>query len=519
MGDISRLGLDPERVREHATTLSQALAANLRPTFEIIDTCRRDNGGILLTPEVEARSEDPTAIASGFVAFVPAAGAASRYSQPFQGLIQALEKGDIAGIDQALDVLRSLGAASWPLPQLVATLVQDKSALKDLTSTDLLAVLRLLLLPKALMPGVTDGDSFLALKLLEHRGLPGLAGQVFITPPEMEHEFQQTIDDVKSQITADATNSQIELRTLFIPQGPALSTIRFHRDGSPFLNGDGRPSTVPAGHGALIEILPLVRDHFPDAHSVFIRNIDNVVGTKDEATAATYSFLHFHRSILNAVKGVRAALAKSDLKSAADAAKLLRCHIPASQGSLGAEAAAKIAAIDNAYMRSLWDIQARLFHGHVPDEISIKTLKLAYDRPVNTLGQVPNTGKDIGGTPCFVRVDNKQVKICIEVPHVSEQDKITFLSNPAKATHFNPVFAAAELIGEDDLPRLRQHDFWILSEKNYKGQPVVYFETVLYELLGNSHLANCVFVEVPRSVFNPHKSIQDAAGRARSHWF
>jgi hypothetical protein len=150
--------------------------------------------------------------------------------------------------------------------------------------------------------------------------------------------------------------------------------------------------------------------------------------------------------------------------------------------------------------------------------LTLDRLRRLYERPVTLLGQVPNTGKDVGGTPCFIRTGGGVDKVCVEVPHASEADLQTFLADPAKATHFNPVFVAAEITIDPDYYAARAGDFWLKSEKTYRGQRVMYFETVLYELLGNSALANCAFIAVPRFVFHPHKTLQDALGRSADSW-
>ncbi len=159
-----------------------------------------------------------------------------------------------------------------------------------------------------------------------------------------------------------------------------------------------------------------------------------------------------------------------------------------------------------------------MFHSDIPENPNIDALIKLYSRPVNTLGQVPNTGKDVGGTPCFVAIDRKKVKICVELPHASDSDKKRFFTNPEKATHFNPVFAAAEITTNPDFYHDQNNDFWLMAEKMYRGLPVIYYETVLYELIGNSALANATFVEVPRTVFNPHKSMTDAAAASIKDW-
>jgi hypothetical protein len=136
-------------------------------------------------------------------------------------------------------------------------------------------------------------------------------------------------------------------------------------------------------------------------------------------------------------------------------------------------------------------------------------LKHLFDRPLNALGQVPNNGKDVGGSPVRAVHENGEVSICLELPHASSEDRKNFLENPATATHFNPVFVAAELPEDNAVYDLEQCPFWILAEKNIRGTPVVYHEIVLYEVLGNSYTANVLFPEIPRRLFQPHKTLLD----------
>jgi hypothetical protein len=136
------------------------------------------------------------------------------------------------------------------------------------------------------------------------------------------------------------------------------------------------------------------------------------------------------------------------------------------------------------------------------------------------MGQVPNIHNDVGGTPCFIDAPNggAPVKISLELPHVSGVDRKQFLENPLIATHFNPGFCAVEIPQDADYYSKQNRDFWLMAEKVYRGEQVVYYETVLYELLGNSSFANTVFVEVPRLVFNPHKALRDAMNQSLTGW-
>ena len=137
-------------------------------------------------------------------------------------------------------------------------------------------------------------------------------------------------------------------------------------------------------------------------------------------------------------------------------------------------------------------------------------------RPLNTLGQVPNNGRDVGGTPLIAKVPGGEASICLEVPHASPEDKLQVSIKPKKATHFNPVFVAAELIEDASIYLNDSTPFWVLAEKKYNLKDVVYHETVSYELLGNSIMANVMFPAIPRSLFNPHKTAADTENKSIS---
>lgn len=490
---ISSLGLSVDAVERHARALRQAVASGTRPCFKIVDTCRKDNGGIL-PQDVLAQTAVTTAPGAGFVAFVPAAGAASRYSQPLFQLESALEDEGTSGEELALRIaaLRAEGAIDWPLPPAVHHLLASPSRALDLDAVERRALLADLQLPKALMPCVKEGASFVSMKLAEHKALPGLAGQVFVARAGMAKEFCQALENAPD--------------ALVLEQGPLLSTLRFTPDVLPYVEPDGGLSPVPAGHGALVGLFADVRRRFSDAHSLFVRNIDNVIGTKPEAVSATTRFLKTHRRILEGVRDIRKALAADRIDAAAAGARALLSDLGVSMDAATSS------------LHVLTSLQQRIFHARLDKPADLAVLRALYDRPVNTLGQVPNLGTDVGGTPCFVEVRGAREKICIEVPHVDEADKRRFLADPTRATHFNPGFVAAEMPADDDYYGARNQDFWLLAEKTYRGAPVLYFETVIYELLGNSRLANCVFLEVPRLVFNPHKTLKDAVGKGLADW-
>ena len=515
---IESLGLNQEALAYQADLLDVALQRQIRPTFPVLDTCRIDNGGIL--PEFLAATAPSEPWARGYAAFTLAAGAASRYSQPLFALSEALAQGDRPAAVDALAALAKEGASSWPLPVQLAKLVDQPSLLEALSSADLKGLCDHLQLPKALMPCVREGVSFLAMKHLENAKIPGLAGQIFITPPGMQKAFARHLEAELGRSHPLAT----PLPTAYLEQGPALSTIRFERSGHPFKESTGEVSPVPAGHGALAQLFPAALTLIPGTDALFIRNIDNIMGTTAEVLVATERFLCLHRRILTTVQTIRTGLARSDLSLAGSAAAALLIML----GLDLPKAAAQPLELPGGPEGALWRLQIMLFHSGLEGPRTPERLQALYARPVTLLGQVPNILHDVGGTPCFIAMpstnatehpsDSRRGKVCLEVVHASPDDQRTKLANHEKATHFNPGFCAVEITADPHYYSKRNHHFWLMAEKVYRGQQVVYYETALYELVGHSDFANTAFVEVPRRVFNPHKTLRDALNRTMASW-
>lgn len=499
--DISKveaLGLEAQQVKSHQRKIKQSLADESHQFLPVIETCRHDNGGIVplnLLRQCEA--------AKGVVGFVPAAGAASRYFQALRPLEKALKENRKELLSQELAKLQEQGAQSWALPQVLKTILQKDPAYV-LRQRD--QVCKAINQPKATLPCVEEGASFLKIKHQEHQAL-GLEAEVFITPPELSAEFRQHL----------GSNWDT---TVFFEQGSDLSTLRFTYEGEPYTKKNGSYSQVPAGHGTLVKFFPQVKALFPHCHSILIRNIDNVNGTSAEVIGYTQQFLDFHQTLVSNVVSIRHYLKSGNLTEAAAVAQLLLDNM---NPTLPESEVAFIQGLEYE-LQSLFTLQIRLFQ-FKPKYLSLfgemdlaKLLKILYDRPVNTLGQVPNSGDDVGGSPVIVKVPGGQATICLEIPHASPQDRDMFLANPQQATHFNPVFVAAELFESHDPYRDDDGPFWILAHKKVGLTPVVYHETVLYELLGNSLMANAVFPAIPRVLFNPHKTVSDTAGKALGHW-
>ncbi len=501
--ELLELGLDVHDIAIHQERIQASLALQDSSYLPIADTCRLDNGGILPQRYLKTLSEESL---HGFVAFVPAAGAASRYFQPLQSLRSALADAKLDLVSKLREDLVKQAALSWPLPRQLYAFLSSQA---PLSAEHFAPLIEEIDAPKALLPCSPAGPSFLLQKQSEHSQIPGLEAQVFVAPLGQAGRFAQELRE---------SRDSEHIPTICLEQGPHLSTLRFERSGLPYRDQKGDLSLVPAGHGMLVKLLPDIHKQFPQAHSLFIRNIDNVNGSSPEVLAATELFLRQHLTLLGCIKRIRKALHDESITEAARLAKetLDFCKLPTPGPS-------------TQWLRELpepwhplWELLLHVLH--CPAELASRwrdkhgdnlSLRRLYDRPFNSLGQVPNNGKDVGGTPVYTQTKEGLVSLCLELPHASPADKQRFLEDPSRATHFNPVFVAAEIPKDAHAYDLKNCPFWILAQKQLHGQDVVYHETVLYEVLGNSITANLVFPEIPRLLFYPHKTLQDGVSARR----
>lgn len=480
-------GLDPEEVELH----HRRLTAEEQPVFPVIDTCRRDNGGILPLDELLYLTDVASDVSKNFIALVPAAGAASRFLRPFDKLARLIRAGDYKGVRTELQLLQKAEMSRLPLFYSMRELIKSGEDVDDATlDEERSSSLGLFPFPKAFHPCVLEDYSFFAFKIAEHRAIGALERQAFIIPERSGRLF-------RSRASAHYAYDD----AMFFEQKGDLCTVRLLPDGTPYRDANHCMSVVPAGHGVLTRLFPHIKAQVK-AHSAFIRNIDNVMGGKEQPVEVCRSFLRLHHFIITQVQTIRRALQRGKHDRAEQSAhniiiSVLRRKPPAD---------------------ALWFVLKELFHCERPAadaERDRRNLLALYARPVNTLGQVPNNGKDMGGTPVFAQWQDRRIKICLEIPHMREEDVAHIARDPTRATHFNPVFAACELKASYDTCA---SPFWLAAHKTFAGQKVMYHETLFSEVIGNSMFCNTLFVEVPRAIFNPHKCITDAKDRCLDDW-
>lgn len=359
-------------------------------------------------------------------------------------------------------------------------------------------------LPKALFPCVEEGLNFLEMKFLEQKALNRISATICVIPLNKKQcfveKFKTTLENQK---------------VLFLEQGIELSTLRFNQWGEPLLQ-NGSLSVAPAGHGSLLQLFPRIKMEYPNIDALFIRNIDNIVGCKKEAVLTSQRFLDAHQFTLNKLKKIRYHLAANQLKPAVVEANSICRYFPLR----------KLSSVELSFLKNLadptssplWLVQLALFQ--TPLQLCVMNIRNPlnlYQRPLNFLGQVPNSGNDQGGMPLVIEGEFGEQAVCLENSHLDEANRGR-LSDPLFATHFNPVFVAAELQATNEYYQQQTNEHWLFAAKQWRGQASYHYESLLYEMLGNSVMANLVFMELPRSVFNPHKSVDDVKNRCLADW-
>jgi hypothetical protein len=503
---VRRLGLDPQVVAEHQRKIRAQLERGSGVSFPIRESGTVQDGIVLRLDGFDAEA------IAGFgheglrrgelCSFVPAAGAASRYLKAFDTLQAAVADGDEERTKSAAGALRSLGGLS-ELPFEVQP--PEDGGQQAWVRYGLEVWRRYGELPKGLMPATVEGASFFELKLREQAALNPDGWMCVVVGEGKSEAFADELE--RSGVPAE-----LKRRVAFLVQGRPLSTLRFDEQGQPVRQADGSYSPVVAGHGELLRLFPQAAE-LGSHRSVFIINVDNVIGASAEVQAQLRRFFGFHRRLLGLLDALREACRSRSVPAQAAEALGELCAglgrpVPSGQG-----------------LELLGSVQRELFHSDLselpgPDAAAWEALGRLYRRPLTVQGLVPNSGEDVGGIPVLIDLDGRRVKICLEMPHATPEDQEAYFRNPQRATHFNPVFVMHELCPQ--IPSAERTDprFWMLTKKPYGGRDVYYHETVLYEAIGNSLTNNCVFVEIPRLLFTPHKVFTDTRGRtARSYGF
>lgn len=560
---VEAVGMAFDRVDIHRQRILRALSKEVETTIPVEKACTVAEGGILAWELVQrlVNKGNPQESAlwrkNHLLTCVPAAGAASRYLKDLHkftleleaalpGLVEGKHTSN-SGWKEALGafpISDKLAALSgWVVHQGFDKVKETRAKFISLVSADgekkleVYATAKAILstydgTAKASVETTLEGETFLEVKLLEQLFLLEGAHNALIVPAGMTADFQKELKASAAKLSrqCDVSAEQVTGKWSVFEQGKNLSTLRFLKDGSPLIDEKGSYSAVSAGHGELVHLFDEFVSKWPSLQALHIRNIDNVIGTEEERSQELLALSESFRMIRDALEDVRAVAKNSESQElefrgvkAVEAIRFLGQLVGKPLNDIGIERE------NTVQFSTVVNILGSLFGwSHISDIKNWRSLNEHLQLPLSVLGVVKKEEADVGGGPVFARLkDGSVVKLCMEMPHANQSDAAKFFEAGGQSTHFNPVLVFVEMRTNTEgnkegspvnFGQLFDERFWLLSNREYQGKSVCYHETVLYELLGNSARTNLVFVEVPRTLFNPHKSIFDSLGKDRSSY-
>lgn len=331
----------------------------------------------------------------------------------------------------------------------------------------------------------------------------------FTISGEYFEHFNQLANQIKPQYEE---KYGIKYKVAFSTQKEYTDTLAVTPDNQPFRLDNGEILFRPGGHGALLENLNSL-----DADYIFIKNIDNVTSVYKEESYKYKQLLAgmltevrekvFH--YLQIIEAYLSFVGKTEHNAYIHEESSLndKVHQPANPAQLSE-------AIKNEIFVFLKDNFSIL----PPDKITnagfdeqLTYLYHTLNRPIRVCGLVINEG-DPGGGPYVV--EHKDGSTSLQIVEKSQIN----LKDPRqkayleKSSHFNPVDIVCSVKnhkGEKyDLLKYRDPNTGFISSKTKSGRSLKALEL---PGLWNGSMAywNTVFVEVPKTTFNPVKTIFD----------
>ncbi len=326
-------------------------------------------------------------------------------------------------------------------------------------------------LPKALIPfHINEESIFTALEsqlnesLFYAKGKNDTPHTHFTIPENFIEEFELI------SISWRKNAARISDKVTFSFQKSDTHTVALDENGELLKDEKGLPVVRPGGHGSLLANLNEMEDDI-----LFIRNIDNVVSP---AAQAQYIFVH------EFLGGLMMQIMELIYRSQ----KLLDSGEKISENVL----------------KSL-----EKYFGNINSDSG--EIKKFLFRPLRICGMVKNEGEP-GGGPFYIQETDGRISLqIIESAQVDKNDPEQ-LQLFISGTHFNPVDICCSIKnykGEKyDLKEFAEPDFSFSSQKMYQDKKITILE---HPGLWNGSMHNwlTVFVEIPNSVFNPVKTVND----------
>ena len=294
---------------------------------------------------------------------------------------------------------------------------------------------------------------------------------------QFETQVKAHIATIQQKMASKGHTIQITVSV----QKSSTDTIAIDSQEQLFRNVEGRLVFRPGGHGALLENL---NDSQGDV--VLISNIDNVVPDHLKGEIITWRMC---------LAGYLVVLQEKIFHHL----KLLEAATPS------------VVKITTKFVQNHLHSHFPTFYDQLDTPGQSAELKRFLDRPLRVCGMVPNTG-DPGGGPFWVQhSDGSQSRQVVEQSQAdpgSQRQQQLF----ASATHFNPVDLVCGIRNYQGKPfnllNFRDPETSFISHKTYEGRPLKALE---WPGLWNGGMADWItlFVEIPRSTFNPVKTFLD----------
>lgn len=390
--------------------------------------------------------------------FIPASGSGSRM---FAELVNFIESGIASPI--VIDFFKEL--PNLALFQELPIVVREKYAsLQPIYLAEYLISqegMKVQDRPKGLIPfhktpnGIYNPfqDQFVqAMELL------GENGHVHFT---IQKDFESAILDSLKVLDTDDLQSKVS----FSHQESESDAYCFDDHGN-LVEEKGKPVRRPAGHGALLKNLNKV-----DADLMFVKNIDNVQ--------------HASKAELN--QRVWKYCAGLLLSFKQELAQLLEAYTQEA-----------LQALNKKY---------QFLSKEEEQACNADTIEVYAARPSRVCGMVVNEGAP-GGGPFWVNDNGVVSKQIVEKVQISDKDKAIV----EQSSHFNPVFIAlskTDVFGNTlDLEEFVDPSKYLVVKKPHRTGVLNYRELPgLWN--GSMHNWNTVFLEIPKEVFSPVKSVFD----------
>ena len=433
--------------------------AAISNTVNLVGSCVPGNGIICLSDAEKYSLVQKYENWAGKCAFfIPASGSGSRM---FAELVRFVESGEATSL--IVDFFKRLPGMAL-FNELPLVIRQKYETLQPIYIAEYLISsdgMRFQDKPKGLIPFHLSEDHCLNAfqdQLQQALSLLGSNDKVHFS---IQKEYESAIYESLKSLNINELSSKVS----FSYQDADTDAFCFDENGELVLDGQV-PLRRPAGHGALLKNLNSI-----DSDLIFIKNIDNVQ--------------HPTKSGLN--EKVWKYCAGLLLQFKSDLSDLM-------------------AAFDTNSLKSFND-RYQVFSNQELDNLDIDKLKKYACRPSRVCGMVLNEGAP-GGGPFWIDDDGIISKQIVEKVQISDNDAAIVEAS----SHFNPVFIAlskSDVNGNElNLETFVDSSKFLLVNKPLGSGQIRYRELPgLWN--GSMHYWNTVFVEIPKEVFSPVKTVFD----------